>query len=63
LLGVRDCDHYEWVFVGESFLEPPLDKETKEIVNKALGKVNANSGKYFLLPKRRQRIPSINMNE
>ena len=63
LLGVRDCDHYEWVFVGESSLNPPWDEETKEIVNKSLGKVNANYGKYFLLPKRRQRTPLMNTNE
>ena len=64
LLGVKDCDHYEWVFVGEAYLNPPWDKETKGIVNRSLGKVNANnSGKYFLLPKRRQRTPLINMND
>jgi len=50
LLGIRDCSHYRWVFVGDFYLSPPQDPETKEIVSKSLTKVNVNGGKYFLLP-------------
>jgi hypothetical protein len=52
-LGVRDCVHFQWIFVGEPYLQPPQDPETKKIVSKSIAKVDANnSGKYFLLPKR-----------
>jgi len=50
LLGIRDCSHYRWVFVGDFYLSPPQDPETKEIVSESLAKVNTNGGKYFLLP-------------
>jgi hypothetical protein len=49
-LGVWDCTHYTWIFVGDFDLSPPQDPETKEIVSKSLTKVNVNGGKYFLLP-------------
>jgi hypothetical protein len=49
-LGVHDCPHFRWVFVGEYFLDPPQDPDTKAIIRKSLSKVNANYGKYFLLP-------------
>ena len=49
-LGVWDCVHYEWIFIGDFYLSPPQDPETKEIVSKSLTKVNVNGGKYFLLP-------------
>ena len=50
-LGVHDCPHFEWVFVGDFYLQPPQDPETKEIISKSLGKVDTSNGKYFLLPK------------
>ena len=50
-LGVYDCEHYKWVFVGDSFLDPPWDEETKEIVENSLGSVREQHGKYFLLPR------------
>jgi len=49
LLGIRDCSHYRWVFVGEYFLDPPQDPETRKIFSESLGKVNADFGKYFLI--------------
>jgi len=51
-LGVHDCEHYEWVFVGDSFLNPPWDEETKAIVKNSLGSVKEQHGKYFLLPRK-----------
>jgi len=51
LLSIRDCPHYQWVFVGDYFLDPPQDPETKEIISKSFAKINASGGKYFLLPK------------
>ena len=51
-LGVYDCEHYEWVFVGDYYLDPPWDKETTEIVENSVAKVRGNGGKYFLLPRR-----------
>jgi hypothetical protein len=50
-LGVWDCKHYTWVFVGDFYLDPPHDPETKAILGKAYGKVSTSGGKYFLLPK------------
>jgi len=50
LLRVHDCPHYQWVFVGDPFLDPPQDKETREILDTAIAKVDTNGGKYFLLP-------------
>ena len=49
LLGIRDCIHYRWVFVGEYFLDPPQDPETKSIISESLARINANYGKYFLM--------------
>ena len=50
-LGVYDCKHYEWVFVGDYDLDPPWDEETKKIVENSLGSVVEQHGKYFLLPR------------
>jgi len=50
-LGIRDCSHFEWVFVGDYFLQPPQDPETKQIISKSLAKIDTGNGKYFLLPK------------
>ena len=50
-LGVHDCPHFEWVFVGEPYLQPPRDPETKAIISDSIAKVDTNNGKYFLLPK------------
>lgn len=52
LLGVRNCKHYKWVFVGDVFLTPPWDEETREIIGNAVANgVDASGGKYFLLPR------------
>ena len=51
LLGVYDCEHYEWVFVGDYDLSPPWDDETKEILIKSVASVREQHGKYFLLPR------------
>jgi hypothetical protein len=51
-LGVYDCEHYTWVFVGDPFLDPPWDDETKEIVEHSVASARTQNGKYFLLPKR-----------
>jgi hypothetical protein len=50
-LGVRDCVHYRWIFVGDFYLSPPWDEETKAIISESLGKVSTSGGKYFLVPK------------
>ena len=50
LLGVRNCKHFSWVFVGDPFLDPPWDEEVREFIGNAIAKVNGNGGKYFLLP-------------
>jgi len=50
-LGVNDCEHYQWIFVGDPFLDPPWDEETKEIVKNSVADVRAGNGRYFLLPK------------
>jgi len=50
LLGIRNCIHYQWVFVGDYFLQPPQDPQTKEIIKESIAKINASGGKYFLLP-------------
>jgi len=52
LLGVYNCKHYTWVFVGDSFLDPPWDEETRQIIDSAIAKARADDGKYFLLPRR-----------
>jgi len=51
LLRVNDCEHYQWIFVGDPFLDPPWDLVTREIINNAVAKVDASGGKYFLLPR------------
>lgn len=50
-LGVQDCAHYRWVFIGDYFLQPPQDEETRSIIKQSLGKIDTTHGKYFLLPK------------
>ena len=50
LLRVHDCPHYQWTFVGDVFLDPPQDEETREITSNAIAKVDGIGGKYFLLP-------------
>ena len=50
LLSIHDCEHYAWSFIGDPFLDPPQDKETKQIVDSAIAKVDGSGGKYFLLP-------------
>jgi len=50
LIGTYNCSHYHWIFVGDYYLDPPRDKETKEILDTAIAKVDTNGGKYFLLP-------------
>jgi len=49
-LSVHDCEHYQWIFVGDPFLDPPWDEEVRELIGNAIAKVNGNGGKYFLLP-------------
>jgi len=51
LLGASDCDHFVWIFVGDPFLDPPWDEETKQIVKNSVADVRAGNGRYFLLPK------------
>jgi len=51
VLGVWDCVHYEWIFIGDYDLSPPWDENTRRIIENSLGKVSTNGGKYFLLPK------------
>ena len=50
-LGVWDCTHYTWIFVGDFYLDPPQDPETRRIAENSFGKISTSSGKYFLLPK------------
>jgi len=48
---VRDCPHWEWLFVGESELDSP-DEEVKAIIQSSLMSVyDSGGGKYFLLPR------------
>jgi len=51
LMEIHDCEHYVWTFVGDAFLAPPWDEETKEIIEQAVAKVDTSGGKYFLLPR------------
>ena len=51
LLRVNDCEHYQWIFVGDVFLDPPWDEETKEIVENSVASAREQHGKYFLLPR------------
>jgi len=51
LLGVYDCKHYKWVFVGDYDLIPPWDVETKEILINSVASVITQHGKYFLLSR------------
>ena len=51
LLRVNDCEHYQWIFVGDPFLDPPWDEETKQIVKNSVADVRAGNGRCFLLPK------------
>jgi len=38
--------------VGDVFLTPPWDEETREIIGNAVANgVDASGGKYFLLPR------------
>jgi len=47
---VRDCPHWEWLFVGEPELDSP-DEEVKSIIQSSLMSVyDSGGGKYFLLP-------------
>ena len=50
LIGTYNCRHYQWIFVGDPFLDPPWDEEVRELIGNAIAKVNGNGGKYFLLP-------------
>ena len=50
-LSVHDCEHYQWIFVGDPFLDPPWDEETKQIVKNSVADVRAGNGRCFLLPK------------
>jgi len=49
LLGIRDCSHYRWVFVGDFYLSPPQDPDVRRIIRESFGKVSTNGGKYFLM--------------
>jgi len=51
LIGTYNCRHYQWIFVGDPFLYPPWDEETKQIVKNSVADVRAGNGRYFLLPK------------
>jgi len=48
---VRDCPHWEWLFVGEPELDSP-DEEVKAIMQNAiLSLPDSGGGRYFLLPQ------------
>jgi len=48
---VRDCPHWEWLFIGEPELGSP-DEEVKAIMQNAILSVyDSGGGKYFLLPR------------
>ena len=47
---VRDCPHWEWLYIGEPELDSP-DEEVKAITQSAIFSLpDSGGGRYFLLP-------------
>jgi len=50
-LTVNNCEHYQWIFVWEVFLDYPWIDVIRETIDNAVAEVDGNGGKYFLFPR------------